>query len=175
MKKKGSSVGGCLAGHTPNFFDVKKKMNVGRWHWECLKRRDCIALMFTIFKKLFRSSTDGGAVGRVGVVEMGDRRASESVGGGGAVEATSGAAGRGEVGLGGLSAEVVHLSLRAIVGRFSEDLASLVLREPDVTMMIALPLFLVAKQLPKGAVKISLASLHRLAPQGIFGPLTLGD
>ena len=102
--------------------------------------------MFTIFKKLFRSSTDGGAVGRVGVLEMGDRRASESVGGGGAGEAPGGAVSRGEVGLGGLSAEVVHLSLRAIVGRFSEDLASLVLREPDVTMTIALPLFLVAKQ-----------------------------
>ena len=133
-----------------------------------------MGLMFTIFKKLFRSSTDAGVVGRGGV-EMGDGRASEFVGQGVAVAATSAATGRSEGGASGLSADVVHLSLGAIVGRFSEDLAGLVLRKPDATMTIALPLFLVAKQLSTGAVKISLASLHRLAPQGIFGPLPVGE
>jgi predicted regulator of Ras-like GTPase activity (Roadblock/LC7/MglB family) len=130
--------------------------------------------MFTIFKKLFRASTDGGVVGRGGV-EMGEARAREIVGGGVAVAVTTVATSRSEVGASGLSADVVHLSLGAIVGRFSEDLTSLVLREPDATMTIALPLFLVAKQLSTGAVKISLASLHRLAPRGIFGPLPVGE
>jgi len=73
------------------------------------------------------------------------------------------------------SVEVAHLSLAVIVGRFSDELRATVLRAPDAAATIALPLPLIYKQLASGAVKMSLASLHRQAPQGVFGPIAAGD
>ncbi len=70
---------------------------------------------------------------------------------------------------------VAHLSLAAIVSRFPADLKASVLTAPDATATIALPLLLIHKQLASGAVKMSFASLHRQAPQGVFAPIALGD
>ena len=73
------------------------------------------------------------------------------------------------------SVAVAHLSLAAIVSRFPDDLKTSVLKAPDATATIALPLLLIHKQLASGAVKMSFASLHRQAPQGVFAPITIGD
>ena len=73
------------------------------------------------------------------------------------------------------SVAVAHLSLAAIVSRFPDDLKTSVLKAPDATATIALPLLLIHKQLASGAVKMSFASLHRQAPQGVFAPITVGD
>ncbi len=72
------------------------------------------------------------------------------------------------------SVEVVHLSLAAIVARFPEELKPSLLRVPDPTATVALPLPTILKQLPLATVKMSLASLHRQAP-GVFQPLIPGD
>ena len=72
------------------------------------------------------------------------------------------------------SVEVTHLSLTAIVARFPEELKATILRDPDATATVALPLPTILKQLPLATVKMSLASLHRQAP-GVFQPLTPGD
>ena len=73
------------------------------------------------------------------------------------------------------SVAVAHLSLAAIVSRFPDDLKTSVLQAPDAAATIALPLLLIHKQLATGIVKMSFASLHRQAPQGVFAPITLGD
>jgi predicted regulator of Ras-like GTPase activity (Roadblock/LC7/MglB family) len=73
------------------------------------------------------------------------------------------------------SVEVAHLSLEAILGRFPEELKSLVLRQPEASATVALPIATIVKQLPAGVVKVSLATVHRQAPVGLFGPLPSGD
>ena len=73
------------------------------------------------------------------------------------------------------SVEVAHLSLAAIVSRFPEELKALVLAPPSSAATISFPLQLIQKQLATGAVKMSLASLHRQAPTGVFGPLPPGE
>ena len=73
------------------------------------------------------------------------------------------------------SVEVAHLSLAAIVSRFPEELKALILAPPESSATIAFPLQLIQKQLATGAVKMSLASLHRQAPAGVFGPLPPGE
>ena len=73
------------------------------------------------------------------------------------------------------SVEVAHLSLAAIVSRFPEDLKPLVLAPPSNAATISFPVQLIQKQLATGSVKMSLASLHRQAPPGVFGPLAPGD
>ncbi len=73
------------------------------------------------------------------------------------------------------SVEVAHLSLAAIVSRFPDDLKTSVLKSPDAAATIALPLLLIHKQLASGTVRMSFASLHRQAPQGVFAPIALGD
>ena len=70
---------------------------------------------------------------------------------------------------------LAHLSLAAIVSRFPDELKATVLQQPDPAATIALPLQLIHKQLASGVVKMSLASLHRQAPPGVFGPLVSGD
>ena len=73
------------------------------------------------------------------------------------------------------SVEVAHLSLAAIVSRFPEELKTFVLAPPSSAATISFPLQLIQKQLATGAVKMSLASLHRQAPAGVFGPLPPGE
>ena len=73
------------------------------------------------------------------------------------------------------SVAVAHLSLAAIVSRFPDDLKTSVLKAPDAAATIALPLLIIHKQLASGAVKMSFASLHRQAPQGVFAPIATGD
>jgi predicted regulator of Ras-like GTPase activity (Roadblock/LC7/MglB family) len=64
--------------------------------------------------------------------------------------------------------ETLSLSLAAIVAHFPEDLAATVVKVPDSQVMVALPLSTVLKQLPLGAVKMSMASIFRQAPGGTF-------
>ncbi len=71
--------------------------------------------------------------------------------------------------------EVAHLSLAAIVNRFPVELKATVLTAPDAAATIALPVLLIHKQLATGTVRMSYASLHRQAPQGVFAPITVGD
>ena len=71
--------------------------------------------------------------------------------------------------------EVAHLSLAAIVSRFPAELQANVLHAPDAAATIALPVMLIHKQLATGTVRMSYASLHRQAPQGVFAPITVGD
>jgi predicted regulator of Ras-like GTPase activity (Roadblock/LC7/MglB family) len=64
--------------------------------------------------------------------------------------------------------EIASLSLLAILQRFPEDLKGGIARMPDAEAMIALPVPSIAKQLPSGSVKMSLASIYRQAPAGTF-------
>ena len=73
------------------------------------------------------------------------------------------------------SVEVAHLRLAAILGRLPDELKPLVLKMPDDTVTVALPISTILKQLPGGAVKVSLATLHRQAPAGVLAPLPPGD
>ena len=70
--------------------------------------------------------------------------------------------------------EVAHLSLPAIIGRFPEELKLLLTGMPAADATVALPIPTILKQLPTGAVKMSLASLHRQA-HGLIKPLPPGD
>ena len=73
------------------------------------------------------------------------------------------------------SVEVAHLSLAAIISRFPAELKASVVSAPDAAATIALPLLLIHRQLASGTVRMSYASLHRQAPQGVFAPITVGD
>ena len=73
------------------------------------------------------------------------------------------------------SVDVAHLCLATILGRLPDELKPLVLKQPDDTVTVALPIATIVKQLPSGSVKVSLATLHRQAPPGILGPLPRGD
>jgi len=64
--------------------------------------------------------------------------------------------------------ETVQLSLAAILERFPEELRLMIERMPGSEVTVALPVPTIMKQLPLGSVKMSLASMHRQAPEGIF-------
>ena len=64
--------------------------------------------------------------------------------------------------------EVAHLSLAAILSKFPEDLKHNVANFPDASVTVALPIATIHKQLAGGSVKMSLASLYRQAPVGVF-------
>lgn len=64
--------------------------------------------------------------------------------------------------------ETVPLSLHAILESFPEDLQRSIQQWPDETVTIALPLSTIMKQIPNGAVKMSLASVQRQAPTGVL-------
>ena len=68
----------------------------------------------------------------------------------------------------GGSVEVASLSLRAILEKMPPELRAIVNQMPDPGVKIVLPVNTILKQLPAGAVKMSLASLLRQAPQGTF-------
>jgi predicted regulator of Ras-like GTPase activity (Roadblock/LC7/MglB family) len=71
--------------------------------------------------------------------------------------------------------EVAKLSLKAIVAKFPEEIRALLNSAPDDKTTVALPIQTIVKQLHAGVVRMSLASLHRQAPQGLFKPLPAGD
>jgi predicted regulator of Ras-like GTPase activity (Roadblock/LC7/MglB family) len=64
--------------------------------------------------------------------------------------------------------EVASLSLRAILEKMPPELRAIVNQMPEPEVKIVLPVNTILKQLPAGAVKMSLASLLRQAPQGTF-------
>lgn len=70
--------------------------------------------------------------------------------------------------------EVAHLSLAAITSRFPEEIMPLLVKEPDASVTVALPLPTILKQLPTGCVKMSLGTLQRQA-HGLIKPLPPGD
>jgi predicted regulator of Ras-like GTPase activity (Roadblock/LC7/MglB family) len=63
---------------------------------------------------------------------------------------------------------VAQLSLAAIIGKLPADLRKNVAKVPADSVTVALPMATIHKQLPGGAVKMSLASLYRQAPPGTF-------
>ncbi len=71
--------------------------------------------------------------------------------------------------------EVAKLSLKNIVAKFPEDIRALLISAPDDSATVVLPIQTIVKQLPAGVVRMSLASLHRQAPPGLFKPLPAGD
>ncbi len=66
--------------------------------------------------------------------------------------------------------ETAQLSLAAILAKFPADLKSCVLQMPEPAVTVALPVPTILKQLPSCSVKMSLASLYRQAPAGVFKP-----
>jgi predicted regulator of Ras-like GTPase activity (Roadblock/LC7/MglB family) len=64
--------------------------------------------------------------------------------------------------------EVASLPLRAILEKLPQELRAIVNQMPDPSVKIVLPVNTILKQLATGAVKMSLASLFRQAPQGTF-------
>ena len=64
--------------------------------------------------------------------------------------------------------ETAQLSLAAILERFPEELRLMIERMPGPEVTVALPVPTILKQLPSGSVKMSLASMHRQAPEGVF-------
>ena len=64
--------------------------------------------------------------------------------------------------------EVASLSLRAILEKLPPDLKAIVNQLPDSEVKIVLPVSTIMKQLSGGAVKMSLASLLRQSPPGVF-------
>ncbi len=66
--------------------------------------------------------------------------------------------------------EIAHLSLAVILGKFPADLRGCVQQLPDAAVTVTLPVPTILKQLPSCSVKMSLASLNRQAPAGIFKP-----
>ena len=64
--------------------------------------------------------------------------------------------------------EVASLSLRAILEKFPPDLKAIVNQLPDAGVKVVLPVSTIMKQLAGGAVKMSLASLLRQSPPGVF-------
>ena len=64
--------------------------------------------------------------------------------------------------------ETTQLSLAAILERFPEELRLMIERMPGPEVTVALPVPTILKQLPLGSVKMSLASMHRQAPEGVF-------
>jgi predicted regulator of Ras-like GTPase activity (Roadblock/LC7/MglB family) len=71
--------------------------------------------------------------------------------------------------------EVAKLSLAAIVAKFPPDIRDLVAKQPDENTKVSLPIQTIVKQLHGGVVRMSLASLHRQAPAGMFKALPAGD
>ena len=66
--------------------------------------------------------------------------------------------------------ETAQLSLAAILAKFPADLKGCIQNMPEPTATVALPVPTILKQLPSCSVKMSLASLYRQAPAGVFKP-----
>jgi len=63
---------------------------------------------------------------------------------------------------------VARLSLRPILERLPDELREKVVKMPEPSVTVALPIATIQKQLAAGCVKMSLASLYRQAPSGTF-------
>ena len=70
---------------------------------------------------------------------------------------------------------VASLSLRAILDKLPADLKSTVNEMPASDVKVVLPVAAIMKQLPSGAVRMSLASLYRQAPAGTFRSANVED
>jgi predicted regulator of Ras-like GTPase activity (Roadblock/LC7/MglB family) len=104
-------------------------------------------MMFKFLKRIF--GRDGAtAVSAVAAVPVAAPRAVEKPTGGGV--------------------EVASLSLRAILEKLPTELRAIVNQMPEPGVKIMLPVNTIMKQLPAGAVRMSLASLLRQAPPGTF-------
>ena len=68
----------------------------------------------------------------------------------------------------GSGVEVASLSLRAILEKLPPELHAIINQLPEPGVKIMLPVNTILKQLPTGAVRMSLASLLRQAPAGTF-------
>ena len=68
----------------------------------------------------------------------------------------------------GNGVEVASLSLRAILEKLPPELHAIINQMPEPGVKIMLPVNTILKQLPGGAVRMSLASLLRQAPPGTF-------
>src|SRR6478672_11225428 len=64
--------------------------------------------------------------------------------------------------------EAAQISLAAILSKFNDELKASIARMPDPEATVALPVPTILKQLPTGSVKMSLASIRRQAPPGVF-------
>jgi predicted regulator of Ras-like GTPase activity (Roadblock/LC7/MglB family) len=71
--------------------------------------------------------------------------------------------------------DVASLSLRAILEKLPADLKSSVDQMPGSDVKVVLPVAAIMKQLPSGAVRMSLASLYRQAPSGTFRKTNVED
>ncbi len=71
--------------------------------------------------------------------------------------------------------EVASLSLRAILDKLPTDLKATVNEMPASDVKVVLPVAAIMKQLPSGAVRMSLASLYRQAPNGTFRSANVED
>jgi predicted regulator of Ras-like GTPase activity (Roadblock/LC7/MglB family) len=71
--------------------------------------------------------------------------------------------------------DVASLSLRAILEKLPSDLKSSVNQMPGSDVKVVLPVAAIMKQLPSGAVRMSLASLYRQAPSGTFRKTNVED
>jgi len=108
-------------------------------------------MMFKFFKRIFSrngSETAAAAPDTVSAATSPAPRVAEKAVGGGV--------------------EVASLSLRAILEKLPPELRAIINQLPDPSVKIMLPVNTILKQLPTGAVKMSLASLLRQAPQGTF-------
>ena len=108
-------------------------------------------MMFTFLKRLFNKSRNEAATAATGTSPVPHApvpRVVEKPAGGGV--------------------EVASLSLRAILEKLPPELRAIVNQLPDPAVKIMLPVNTILKQLPTGAVRMSLASLLRQAPQGTF-------
>jgi len=104
-------------------------------------------MMFKFLKRIF--GRDGAtAVSAVAAVPVAAPRVIEKPTGGGV--------------------EVASLSLRAILEKLPTELRAIVNQMPEPGVKIMLPVNTIMKQLPSGAVRMSLASLLRQAPPGTF-------
>ena len=104
-------------------------------------------MMLKFLKRIFRKEETAATPSVAAAPVAAPRAAEKAVGGG---------------------VEVASLSLRAILEKLPAELHAIVNQMPGPEVKIMLPVNTILKQLPGGAVKMSLASLLRQAPAGTF-------
>ena len=104
-------------------------------------------MMLKFLKRIFRKEETAATPSVAAAPVAAPRAAEKAVGGG---------------------VEVASLSLRAILEKLPAELHAIVNQMPGPEVKIMLPVNTILKQLPGGAVRMSLASLLRQAPAGTF-------